>query len=458
MLTSISPIDGRYAKSTKPLAPYFSEAASMKYKIILEGEYLIALSDNKIMRRLSTREKSIIRNLYNFTETDAKIVSQIELKGYKGIKATNHDFKAIEYFIKDKLSKTSVKNALEWIHFGLTSEDASNVAYALMLSESLRDVYLPALTDLTSKIGHLAKANKNVAILARTHGQPASPTTFGKEMAVFAARLKKHSQILKNLRISAKVNGATGNYNALVAAYPKVDWIKFSKKLIDQISKQRKVSLEINLLTTQINPHDSYAELFDAFRRINTILIGFNQDLWRYISDEWVQQKPVAGEVGSSTMPHKINPWFLENSEGNLGMANAMFEFFSRKLPISRLQRDLSDSTVLRNIGSAIGHTLIGFKYLNNQLGRIVINKDKAKKDLADHVEVLAEAIQSILRREGVKMPYEQLKELTRGKQITLSDLHRFIDSLDVSDKVKKELKRFTPENYIGLASKLASF
>lgn len=458
MLNSISPIDGRYQKYTVPLIPYFSEAASMKYKILMECEYLIALSETKGLgvRKFSAKEKNSIRNLYkNFSAKNAEIISRIELKGYKNIKATNHDFKAIEYFLKDKLSKTSLKNALEWIHFGLTSEDASNVAYALMLSESLRDVYLPALTDLISKIERLAKANKNVAILARTHGQPASPTTFGKEMAVFVVRLKKHSQILKNLRISAKVNGATGNYNALVAAYPKIDWIQFSKKLIAQIGRERKITLETNLLTTQINPHDSYVEMFDVMRRINNILIGFDQDIWRYISDEWIVQQPVAGEVGSSTMPHKINPWFLENSEGNLGLANAMFEYFGRKLPISRLQRDLSDSTVLRNIGSALGHSLIGFAYLNNQLGRISINRPQVLKDLNNHPEILAEAIQTILRREGVKMPYEQLKELTRGKQITMADLYKFIDGLEVSAKIKTELKKFTPENYIGLANKL---
>lgn len=458
MLNSISPIDGRYQKYTAPLIPYFSEAASMKYKILMECEYLIALSETKGLgvRKFSAKEKNSIRNLYkNFSSKNAEIISQIELKGYKNIKATNHDFKAIEYFLKEKLAQTSLKNALEWIHFGLTSEDASNVSYALMLSESLRDVYLPALTDLISKIERLAKANKNVAILARTHGQPASPTTFGKEMAVFVARLKKHSQILKNLRISAKVNGATGNYNALVAAYPKIDWIQFSKKLIAQIGRERKITLETNLLTTQINPHDSYVEMFDVIRRINNILIGFGQDIWRYISDEWIVQQPVAGEVGSSTMPHKINPWFLENSEGNLGMANAMFEYFGRKLPISRLQRDLSDSTVLRNIGSALGHSLIGFAYLNNQLGRISINRLQVLKDLNKHPEVVAEAIQTILRREGIKMPYEQLKELTRGKQITLADIHKFTDGLEVSAKIKTELKTFTPENYIGLASKL---
>jgi adenylosuccinate lyase len=324
-----------------------------------------------------------------------------------------------------------------------------------MLSESLKDVYLPALEDLINKIAHLAHDNAKIPMLSRTHGQPASPTTFGKEFKIFAARLEKYSRNLKNVKILAKLNGAVGNYNALAVAYPQIDWINFSKKFLDQINKQRRVNLEMNLLTTQIEPHDSYVELFDVLRHINTILLDFNQDVWRYISDGWIIQKPVEGEVGSSTMPHKINPWFLENSEGNLGMANAMFTYFATKLPISRLQRDLSDSTVLRNIGSAIGHCLIGFEYLTNQLGRIAVNEQKAREDLENHPEVIAEAIQTILRREGAAMPYEKLKDLTRGHNTTLSDLRKFIDGLDISDKVKEELKKITPVNYIGLAEKL---
>jgi adenylosuccinate lyase len=324
-----------------------------------------------------------------------------------------------------------------------------------MLSESLKQVYLPVLEDLISKISRLAKDNAKIPMLSRTHGQPASPTTFGKEFAIFAARLERYLSNLKNVKIFAKLNGAVGNYNALAVAYPQIDWINFSKKFIDQINQQRKVNLEVNLLTTQIEPHDSYVELFDVMRHINTILLDFNQDVWRYVSDGWIIQKPVEGEVGSSTMPHKINPWFLENSEGNLGMANAMFTYFAAKLPVSRLQRDLSDSTVQRNFGSAIGHSLIGFGYLTNQLGRIAVNEQKAKEDLENHPEVIAEAIQTILRREGAVMPYEKLKDLTRGRNATLNDLRKFIDGLNVPDKVKKELKEITPVNYIGLAEKL---
>jgi adenylosuccinate lyase len=458
-LEAISPIDGRYKKYTASLVPYFSEAASMKYKVLMEGEYLIALSEVRGvgLRRLTSKEKNYIRNFYNrFSVADAKIISKFELTGFQGIKATNHDFKAIEYFIKHSLAKTSLKDCLEWVHFGLTSYDATNVATALMVSESLRDVVVPVLEDIVRTIGNMAKANASVAMLARTHGQSASPTTFGKEFKVFYTRLERQLLQLKNMRVQAKLNGATGNYNALAVAYPKVPWIAFSKKYIGQLNKERKLNLEVNLYTTQIEPYDSFAEVFDCLRRINTILIDFNQDMWRYISDGWIAQKPVAGEVGSSTMPHKINPWFLENSEGNLSLANALFGFFATKLPISRLQRDLSDSTVIRNIGVAFGHCLIGYKYLANQLGRLVVHKANTLRDLEARPEVLAEAIQTILRREGVPMPYEQLKELTRGKEMTLISLRKFIDSLAISAKAKRELRVLTPAKYTGLARQLA--
>lgn len=459
-LNSISPIDERYEKYTKALEPYFSEMASMKYKILMECEYLIALSETRGVgiRKLNDKEKILIRKLYeNFSEKDAEIISQIELKGYKNIKATEQDFKAIEYYIKDYLGETSLKDVLEFVHFGLTTWDATHTAYSLMISESLKDIYVPALEEVIEKIEKLAKENKNVPMLARTHGQPASPTTFGKEFKIFEERLKRQLIQLKNHKILTKLNGATGNYNALAVAYPNIDWIRFSKNFIKKIAQSRKVNLEINLFTTQIEPYDSFIEVFDILKRVNSIIINFNQDMWRYISDGWVGQRAIEGEVGSSTMPHKINPWFLENSEGNLGMANALFEFFGRKLPISRLQRDLSDSTVLRNIGVAFAHSLIGFKYLNRQLGRIAVNKEKTLEDLNKHPEVITEAIQTILRREGVKMPYEKLKELTRGKHVSLADIRGFIKNLEVSDKVKKELLKITPKNYLGLAIKLTN-
>ncbi len=455
-LSSISPIDGRYQKSTKPLAASFSEAALMKYRLTVEGEYLIALSDLKLLRRLSDREKKLVRSLYNLSLGSAQIISDIELKGYKNIKATDHDVKAVEYYMKEKLKNTSLKDVLEWIHFGLTSYDINTPARGMMLSDGLASVLIPALDKIYLALENLSKRYKNLPMLARTHGQPASPTTFGKEFKVFSQRLSRQLSQLKQQKIQVKFSGATGNFNAHVAAYPKIDWIKFAKTFINRLNEDRKIKLELNLPTTQIDPHDSEVEIFDCLRRINTILIGFNQDIWRYISDEWIIQKPVEGTVGSSTMPHKINPIKFENSEGNLGLANALFEFFARKLPISRLQRDLSDSTVERNFGTAFAHCLVAYDYLLKGLSRITINDKKIRDDLNNHPEVIAEAIQTILRREGVKMPYEQLKELTRGKQVTLKDTYLFVDKLDVDAKIKKELKKMTPSNYIGLASKLA--
>src|SRR3989344_1645753 len=323
----ISPIDGRYRKYTEPLVPYFSEKALIKYKIIAEGEFLIALSETKgvNLRKLSPKEKALIRSLYDLDEKGAEMISQIELTGYKNIKATNHDFKAIEYYIKERIGDTSLKDVLEFVHFGLTTWDATNIAYALMISESIKSVYLPALTDLIKKIAKLAKDNKNVPMLARTHGQSASPTTFGKEFKIFEARLVRQIKKLESHVLQAKLNGATGNYNALLVAFPDTDWVKFSQNFIRDIGKGRGVELEANLFTTQIEPYDSFVELFDILRHVNSIIIGFNQDMWRYISDGWIGQRAVEGEVGSSTMPHKINPWFLENSEGNLGVANALF-------------------------------------------------------------------------------------------------------------------------------------
>ncbi len=469
-LEAISPIDGRYNKTANPLAKYFSEQGLMRYRVIVEGEYLIALSDAKLMRRLSPKEKNIIRKLYSLSNHDAQIISDIELKGYKNIKATDHDVKAVEYYLKDKLGSTSLKNVLEWIHFGLTSEDVNNLSYAMMLRDGTTNVIIPKIEKILKSLNQKVNQSKNVPMLARTHGQPASPTTFNKEFKVFYERINRQLNQLKSMSILAKLNGATGNYNAHVAAFPKIDWIKFSQRFIvnlnsspyeREVRRGKKLStkhlaLSTNLFTTQIEPHDSYIEIFDCLRRINTILVDLNQDIWRYISDEWIVQKPVAGTIGSSTMPHKINPIKFENSEGNLGMANAMFEYFARKLPISRLQRDLSDSTVQRNFGSALSYSLIGYEYLLKGLTRITVNKTKMIDILNSHPEVLAEAIQTILRREGAKMPYEQLKELTRGKHVTLKDIHQFIDKLDVDAKIKKELKKITPQNYIGLANKLA--
>ena len=444
---AINPLDGRYFEKTRDLAPYFSEQALMKYRVKMEIEYLIALSalGKLALRKFSASEIKTVRNIYE--KFDDASYQKIK----RGEAVTNHDVKAVEYFIKEELSKTSLKDCIEWVHFAITSEDTNNIAYALILSDSLEHVMIPSISKIISEINNLAEKYKDLPMLARTHGQSASPTTFGKEMKVFVARLEKQVEYLKNIKISAKLNGATGNWNAHSVAYPNIDWVKFTKDFINSFK------LEPNLITTQIECHDSYVEIFDIIKRINTILLDFNQDMWRYISDGWVIQKPVKGEVGSSTMPHKINPIDFENSEGNLGLANALFEFFARKLPISRLQRDLSDSTVERAFGTAFGHSYLAYNSLLKGLSKISVNEIKIKEELNAHPEVITEAIQTILRREGEKMPYEKLKELTRGKVVTLSDIHKFIEALEVSDKVKKELLKIIPENYTGLASKIAS-
>lgn len=449
-IEAINPLDGRYFEKTRELAPYFSEQALMRYRIIMEGEYLIALSASRkvALRKFSVAETKKIRNLYKLSAQDFKQIKKIE-------KTTNHDVKAVEYFIKEKLAKTSLKDSTEWVHFALTSEDTNNIAYALMLSDSLGNVIIPSISKIIFDLNTLAKKYKNVPMLARTHGQPASPTTFGKEMKVFALRLEKRLEGLKSIKIEAKLNGATGNYNAHYVAYPKVDWQTFSKKFIEGFNKTRAQKLKMNEVTTQIECHDSYIAIFDTIKLINTILLDFNQDMWRYISDGWVGQVPKQGETGSSTMPHKINPIDFENSEGNLSVGNALFEFFARKLPISRLQRDLSDSTVERTFGTAFGHSYLAYKSVLRGLSKIKLNEVKICEDLNNHPEVITEAIQTILRREGAQMPYEKLKELSRGKEITLLDIHKFIKTLKVSDKVKKELLKITPQNYTGLASKL---
>lgn len=457
-LEAISPIDGRYREYTKDLANIFSEAGMMRYRLFVEGEYLIALSEHPEvdLRDFSAEEKSLIRNLCELPLEKAKIIKDIERTGYKNIKATDHDVKAIEYFIRDRLENTSLKDSLEWIHFGLTSEDVDNLAYGLMLGDGIEKVILPLLEKIIVVLEQSARDYKGLPMLARTHGQPATPTTFGKEFKVFAARLRRQTEQLRSFRILVKLSGATGNYSAHVVAYPEIDWREFSKKFIARLNEKRIMALEQNSFTTQIESHDTYAELFDLLRRVNVILIGFNQDMWRYISDGWIVQNVNEGEVGSSTMPHKVNPIKFENSEGNLGVANALFGYFSSKLPVSRLQRDLSDSTVERNFGVALAHSAVAYSNLLNGLERIRVDKEKVLEDLNRHPELIAEAIQTILRREGITMPYEKLKALTRGKNVAMEDIRAFIETLDVSAEVKKELLRLTPENYIGLAEKLA--
>lgn len=452
VLEAISPIDGRYAKKTESLKAYFSEAALIRYRTLVECEYLIALTAEKRLRlpKLSVGGKQVIRDFYEkMTLADAE-----KVKGFEA--TTNHDVKSVEYFIKDRLRGVKMEKYLEWVHFALTSEDVNNLSYALMIQEAVRDVIAPSLQNITDTLSQFGRQNKNISMLARTHGQSASPTTLGKEFAVFAFRIERQLKQLQDHVMLAKLSGATGNYHAHMAAFPKIDWQAFSKKFIKGLGALRKVPLEHNPMTTQIESHDTAAELFDIIKRANTILVSFDQDIWRYISDAWIVQKPKAGEVGSSTMPHKVNPIDFENSEGNLGLANALFSHFSAKLPISRLQRDLTDSTVFRNIGVAFAHSLLGYDSLLKGMGKVGVNAEKIKEDLNSHPEVIAEAIQTILRAEGVAMPYEKLKDLTRGKKITIEDIAIFIDGLDVTDKLKVRLKKITPENYIGLASNLA--
>jgi len=456
-ITNISPIDGRYRSKTKELSACFSEAALISYRIKVETQYLSLLSQTSGigLRKFTTAEKKILGNLSQITSKQANIVKQIETKGFAGVPATNHDVKAVEYYIKHKLSKTSLKKFSNWIHFGLTSEDVNSFAYGLMVSDGLSGIMMPALKEVLLTLKKLANKYAAAPLLARTHGQPAVPTTFGKEFAVFYSRLKRQYDQLTKATVLVKLNGAVGNYNAQHCAFGKIDWIKFTKNFANSFNKNRKIKLEHNLITAQIEPHDNLVEIFDILRRINVILIDFNCDIWRYISSEMIMQKPVAGEVGSSTMPQKVNPIDFENAEGNLGIANALFNFFANKLPISRLQRDLSDSTVFRNIGSAFAHSLIAYKSTLKGLSKIKVNAAKAKQELVNHPEILAESLQTILRRENYPFPYQELKKLTRGRKIQLTDLHKFIDGLKVSGKIKTELKKLTPLNYLGLAKRI---
>ncbi|XRK14489.1 adenylosuccinate lyase [Elusimicrobium posterum] len=391
------------------------------------------------------------------SDKDLQDIKDIEFKGFKNIKATNHDVKAIEYFLKDRLANTTLKDRLEWIHFALTSEDINSTSYALMLRNGLEKVLLPRLNEVKKVLDSLSKKHAGTVILARTHGQAAVPSTFGKEFRVFEYRLRRQIEQLTKLAISCKLGGAVGNFNAHHAAFEKVNWQKFAQKLISDFNKGCKVKIFLNEVSTQIDPHDTYAELFDNMRRANTILIDFCQDMWRYISDDWIKQRTIDGEVGSSTMPQKVNPIDFENAEGNLGLANALCGYFSAKLPISRLQRDLSDSTVARNFASAFGYSMTGYAAALKGLSKIDINKAAAQAALEAHPEVLAEGLQTILRAEGVKNPYELLKGLTRGKKIDAKTLKEFIEGLDVKPEVKNKLSKLALNSYIGIARALAT-
>ena len=457
-LTAVSSIDGRYRAVAAELTEHFSEFGLIRARLLVETEYLIALSETGIgMRKLSAEEKAILQQLPHISTEEAQIVKKIEREGYEGIPATNHDVKAVEYFIKMKLAKTSLADISEWTHFALTSEDVNSIAQGVALRSALQSVILPALEEIRGALDASAKEHAATPMLARTHGQSATPTTFGKEMRVFESRLARQLEQLRGRSILVKFAGATGNFNAHQVAAPEVDWRAFAKQFVAGLNVGYKIPLELNAVTTQIEPHDTYAELFDNMRRIGTILTDLSQDMWRYISDGWVTQKPKEGEVGSSAMPHKVNPIDFENAEGNFGVANALFTHFSQKLPVSRLQRDLSDSTVIRVFGTAFAHALIGYRSLLKGLGKITVNAGAMLSALNEHPEVIAEAIQTVLRREGVEVPYEKLKELTRGKQVTLEDFARFIDGLDIKAEVKARLKELRPGNYLGLAAEIAS-
>ena len=443
MLTAISPIDGRYADKTTSLVPFFSEMALIRYRVQVEVEYFIALCELPLPQLAAfPKEKyTDLRKLYqNFTEEEALKVKEIE-------QTTNHDVKAVEYFIKEAFDYLQLQPYKEFIHFGLTSQDINNTAIPLSIKEAVQQVYLPALEQLLGKLRSLVVQWKDVPLLARTHGQPASPTRLGKEFEVFVVRMEQQLQTLIAVPYAAKFGGATGNYNAHKVAYPNIDWKAFGTRFVEEI-----LVLHHSFPTTQIEHYDHLAALFDALKRINTILIDLNRDIWTYISMDYFKQQIKAGEVGSSAMPHKVNPIDFENSEGNLGIANALLEHLSVKLPISRLQRDLTDSTVLRNVGVPFGHILIALQSTLKGLNKLLLNEDKIRQDLQDHWAVVAEAIQTILRREGYPNPYEALKALTRtNTAITAETISSFIDTLEVSEDVKAELKVITPENYTGV-------
>lgn len=439
-LTAISPVDGRYHKQTAELSQYFSEYALMQYRVKVEVEYFIALCKLPLPQLKGVNKKLFpkMQDVYkNFTEKDAQIIKDTE-------KTTNHDVKAVEYFVKAKFEKLGLKNEFEFVHFGLTSQDINNTATPAMMRDATLQIWLPALLDVIETLERLSNTWENIPMLAHTHGQPASPTRLGKELNVFTERLMVQLE-QPGFTYAAKFGGATGNLNAHYVAYPKTDWKKFANKFITELGLVRSQT------TTQIEHYDNIAAWCDSHKRINTILIDLCRDMWAYISMDYFKQKIKAGEIGSSAMPHKVNPIDFENAEGNLGFANAMFEHFAAKLPISRLQRDLTDSTVLRNIGMPLAHTLIAFKSIQKGLDKLVLNKEAIDRDLENNWAVVAEALQTILRREGYKNPYETLKDLTRkNEKISKESIAAFIKSLNVSDKVKKEMLAITPFNYTG--------
>jgi len=443
-LNAISPIDGRYRSKTAPLADYFSEEALIKYRVLVEIEYFIALCELPLpqVANVSKDLFSELRKIYNaFSTEDALWIKNTE-------KTTNHDVKAVEYFIKHKFDQLGLQEFKEFIHFGLTSQDINNTAIPLSVKHAFEKVYMPTFIQLVNKLKELSIEWKDIPMLARTHGQPASPTRLGKELHVFVVRLEEQLRLLNNIPFAAKFGGATGNFNAHKVAYPQNDWRVFGENFVEET-----LGLKHSFPTTQIEHYDHFAAFCDALKRINNILIDLDRDVWTYVSMEYFKQKIKAGEVGSSAMPHKVNPIDFENSEGNLGIANAIFEHLAAKLPISRLQRDLTDSTVLRNVGVPFGHTIIAFEATLKGLNKLLLNESKFADDLENNWAVVAEAIQTILRREAYPNPYEALKDLTRTNDvINQKSIHAFIDTLNVSVEVKNELKQITPSNYLGVS------
>ncbi len=442
-LQAISPIDGRYASKTASLIPFFSEQALIKYRVKVEIEYFIALVELPLPQLVDfdTTLFDELRSIYTgFSAADAQHIKDTE-------KVTNHDVKAVEYFIKEKFELLGLQRYKEFIHFGLTSQDINNTAIPLSLKEAIEQSYLPTFSQVHEKLKELSKQWKNIAMLARTHGQPASPTRLGKEIQVYVVRLEQQLEVLKNCKHAAKFGGATGNFNAHLVAYPKINWKKFGQDFVE-----KQLGLHHSFPTTQIEHYDHMASLFDCLKRINTIILDLDRDIWSYVSMDYFKQKIKKGEIGSSAMPHKVNPIDFENSEGNLGIANAIFEHLSSKLPVSRLQRDLTDSTVLRNIGVPIGHTLIALQSTLKGLNKLLLNESKFKADLENNWAVVAEALQTILRREGYSNPYEALKGLTRTNEtISKTSIADFIETLDISSDIKKEMRAITPENYTGI-------
>lgn len=442
-LFAISPVDGRYRKSVEKLSDYFSEAAIIRYRVWVEVEYFIALCGIPLpqLKSFNNRDFTKLKKIYkNFMPEDA-----VRVKAIEG--ATNHDVKAVEYFVKERFDQFGLGSYKEFVHFGLTSQDINNTAFTMAMRDAWEQVVEPSLTEVHYNLLYKSADWQKVPMLSHTHGQPASPTTVGKELYVFVERLSQQMALVETIPFSGKFGGATGNFNAHAVAYPNIDWVKFSNRFIFE-----SLGLERLQTTTQIDHYDNMAAFFDNLKRINTILIDLDRDIWSYISMEYFRQKVTRTETGSSTMPHKVNPIDFENSEGNLGIANAMFEFLSAKLPISRLQRDLTDSTVIRNIGVPMAHMVIGLKSLLRGLDKLLLNEKKLQKDLNANWAVVSEAIQTILRREGYPNPYEALKELTRGKRtINRKLLHAFIDTLKIQKSVKEEMKRVTPENYVGI-------